>query len=222
MSYVDWMIKGRKLGACNCNYGCPCEFNAPPTFGECEGLEAMEIDEGYFGDVRLDGLRYVARFRWPGPVHEGGGEAQAIIDERATPEQREALIKILSGEEQEAHTVFNIYGATMETEYDTIFAPITFYWDRERRHGRVAVDGVVEGALEPIRNPVTGKEHRAVIVLPEGWEFRDCDMASSSIKSVGDLAYDFDGRYGQFWYAAYGPYGIIEEKSVSEWGRKTA
>jgi hypothetical protein len=220
MAYVDWKIKGRKLGACNCSYGCPCEFNAPPTYGECEGLEAMEIDEGYFGEVRLDGLRYVAKYCWPGPVHEGGGEAQAIIDERATSAQREALLKILSGEEQEAYTVFNIYGATMEKEYDPIFTAIEFEWDRERRIGRVSVPGVVEVALAPIKNPVTGKEHRAIILLPEGFEFRDCDMASSTFKGMGDIVYDYAGRYGQFWYAAYGPYGIIEEESPSPWLRK--
>jgi hypothetical protein len=220
MAYVDWKIKGRKLGACNCNYGCPCEFNAPPTYGECEGLEAMEIDEGYFGEVQLDGLRYVAKYRWPGPVHEGGGEAQVIIDEHATSEQREALLKILSGEEQEAYTVFNIYGATMEKEYDPIFAAIEFEWDRERRIGRVSVPGVVEVSLAPIQNPVTGKEHRAIILLPEGFEFRDCDMASSTFKGMGDIVYDYAGRYGQFWYAAYGPYGLIEEESPSPWLRK--
>jgi hypothetical protein len=220
MAYIDWKIKGRKLGACNCNYGCPCEFNAPPTYGECEGLEAMEIDEGYFGEVRLDGLRYVAKYRWPGPVHEGGGEAQAIIDERATSEQREALLKILSGEEQEAYTVFNIYGATMEKEYDPIFAAIEFDWDRERRIGRVSVPGVAEVSLAPIQNPATGKEHRAIILLPEGFEFRDCDMASSTFKGMGDIVYDHAGRYGQFWYAAYGPYGLIEEEAPSPWRRQ--
>ena len=44
----------------------------------CEGVEAHKIDEGYFGDVRLDGLIYGARYRWPGPVHEGGGVAQGV------------------------------------------------------------------------------------------------------------------------------------------------
>jgi hypothetical protein len=47
------MIKGPKFVTCNCNYGCPCEFNAPPTREVCEGFEAMQIEERYFGDVRL-------------------------------------------------------------------------------------------------------------------------------------------------------------------------
>ncbi len=39
MSYVDWMIKGPKFTSCSCDYGCPCEFNALPSNGVCEGLE---------------------------------------------------------------------------------------------------------------------------------------------------------------------------------------
>ena len=72
MSYVDWMIRTKQLGTCSCDYGCPCEFNAPPTRVPCEGVMAMEITEGYFGDVRLDGLRTAGVYHWPGPVHDGG------------------------------------------------------------------------------------------------------------------------------------------------------
>ena len=56
MAYVDWMIKGPKISSCSCNYGCPCEFNALPTHDVCEGLEALRIDGGFFGDLRLDGI----------------------------------------------------------------------------------------------------------------------------------------------------------------------
>ena len=101
MDYVDWMIKGPKIGGCSCDYGCPCEFMAPPTRRPCEGYEGMEIDEGYFGDVRLDGLRTAGVFRWPGAIHEGGGAYQPVIDKRATEQQVAALFKILGGEEQE-------------------------------------------------------------------------------------------------------------------------
>lgn len=60
MVYVDWLFRGKKLASCRCGYGCPCEFLAPPTRDCCEGMEAMEIDEDYSGDVRLDGLCYAA------------------------------------------------------------------------------------------------------------------------------------------------------------------
>jgi hypothetical protein len=119
MAYVDWQIAGPKIASCNCAYGCPCEFNARPTNGMCEGLEAHLIVEGWFGDVRLDGLVIAARYRWPGPVHEGGGIAQGIVDARASEAQRAALLTILGGKEQEPSTVFNIYGATIDVPLAT-------------------------------------------------------------------------------------------------------
>jgi hypothetical protein len=41
--------------------------------------------------VKLDGLRIAATAAWPGAIHMGHGEILPIVDERATPEQREAL-----------------------------------------------------------------------------------------------------------------------------------
>ena len=40
---TKWRIAGEEVGACNCNWGCPCQFNAPPTLGRCEGYGACEI-----------------------------------------------------------------------------------------------------------------------------------------------------------------------------------
>lgn len=213
MAYIDWKIKGPKIGSCICAYGCPCEFNAPPTHGHCEGLEAHRIDEGWFGDVRLDGLIIGARYRWPGPVHEGGGVAQGIVDVRATPQQVEALFKILGGEEQEPNTVFNIYGSTVEKELEPIFAPIEFACDFASGTGGFKVPGVMELTLEPIRNPVTGARHPAKIVLPTGFEFRTGDVVSGSFTSTGELPMESHGTYGVLTYVAYGPYGVIEEES---------
>ena len=51
--------------------------------GHCEAAVAMEIDEGHYGDVKLDGLRMGGIFQWPGAVHEGRGKCQPFVDERA-------------------------------------------------------------------------------------------------------------------------------------------
>lgn len=210
MPFVDWMIKGPKIVSCNCDYGCPCEFNAPPTNDVCEGVEAHHIDEGYFGDVRLDGLRIAGAYRWPGPVHEGGGIVQGFIDERADAAQREALITILSGLEQEPTTAFNIYGSTIETEYDPVFAPIEFSCDMDKRTGMFRVPGHLEMSLRPILNPVTGRPHRAIIRLPEGFEFREAEMADGRFKGTGEIKFENSGCYGFLTYVAYGPQGVID------------
>ena len=53
---VKWAMEADYLQACNCDYGCPCEFEAPPTQGHCEGIGAWRINKGNYGDVSLDGL----------------------------------------------------------------------------------------------------------------------------------------------------------------------
>ena len=211
MPYVDWMIKGPKIASCSCDYGCPCEFNAPPTHDVCEGLEAQRIDEGWFGDVRLDGLVIGARFRWPGAVHNGHGIVQGFISEQASENQREALFQIMDGKEQEPNTAFNIYGSTIEKEFDPIFADIEFECDLNARTGHFLVPGVMEMRLEPIKNPVTGKPHRAQIVLPAGFEFRTGEMASGTFEASGNIELKSSDVYGFLTEVAYGPYGIIED-----------
>jgi hypothetical protein len=213
MAYVDWMIRGPKIASCSCNYGCPCEFNAPPTNPVCEGLEAQRIDEGWFGDVRLDGLIIGARYRWPGPLHEGGGIVQGLISEQADEAQREALFQILEGKEQEPTTVFNIVGSTIEKEFDPIFADFEFECDMEALTGYFRVPGLMEMKLEPIKNPVTGVDYPAQIVLPTGFEFRTAEMASGTFEASGEIELNSSGVYGFLTDVAYGPYGLIEEKS---------
>ena len=98
MANVDWRIKGPELSVCNCQVGCPCQFNALPTHGHCRAAVAMRIDQGHFGDVPLDGLHWVSLVAWPGAIHEGDGQCLAVIDERADERQRTALLTILSGD----------------------------------------------------------------------------------------------------------------------------
>jgi hypothetical protein len=145
-------------------------------------------------------------------VHEGGGVVQGFIDERASDEQREALFAILGGKEQEPTTVFNIYGSTIEKELDPIFGALEFACDMKARTGVFRVPGIAELRADPIRNPVTGKPHRALIVLPEGFEYRSAEMASADFKASGEeLGMAHEKAYCAMWYAAYGPYGVIED-----------
>ena len=218
MTYVDWKIKTRRLASCSCDYGCPCEFSAPPTRLPCEGVEAFEIVEGHFGDVPLKGLRVAGVYQWPGPVHHGNGTYQVVIDERANDAQHDALFAILSGEKQELTTGFNIYGSTISHEPGSIFAPIEFELDLDGQRGRVVVPDVLEASREPIRNRVTGDAQRAVIKLPNGFEFREAEMASSTFRSQGAIEKSYAGCYGFVMVVTYNPYGIVDEESYPKAG----
>jgi hypothetical protein len=145
---------------------------------------AMEITEGYFGDIRLDGVRTAGVYRWPGPVHEGGGTWWSIIDKRATEGQVKALFTIMAGKEQEPTTGFAIYASTIANEPEPIFADIDFEWDLDGRRGRFAVANVMGADVEPIRNPVTGAPHFITIRPQDGFEYREAEMASGQRQAI--------------------------------------
>ena len=194
-----WTIKGRELVNCNCDYGCPCQFNAMPTTGNCEAAIGYQFDEGHFGDIKLDGLRAAAVYYWPGPVHEGNGKMQLIVDEGANDAQRTALIRIMQGEETEPMaTVWAVYAAMCSTNLDPLSRTIDLEIDVENRIGRIVVPGVFETTGEPIRNPVTGQIHRARIDLPDGFEYEIAEIASASTKATGDIKLNLEKSYGQF------------------------
>lgn len=196
---TPWEIQGSELINCNCSYGCPCQFNALPTHGNCEAMGGIAIDKGHYGNVRLDGLKIGVVFQWPGAVHEGKGKCQPVVDVKASPEQREALLKIMAGQDSEPFaTMFAVYASTMEKVFDPIFTKIEYDVDVDARRGKVRAEGVFELEAEPIRNPVSGNEHRARIDLPHGFEYEIAEIGSASSRSHGNLAIELKNSYGQF------------------------
>lgn len=192
MPTVDWSIKGPHFANCNCDYGCPCQFMALPTDGTCKAVTAWRIDEGHFGNTELDGLNSVNIYSWPGAVHEGNGTMQVIVDERASPAQREALVSILQGEHaEEGATMLSIYRAMCTTVLEPLFKSIELTIDVEGRTAELSISNHVEAELEPLRNPVTGAAHRARIDLPNGLEFRQAEVASGKSKVQGGIPMEF-------------------------------
>jgi hypothetical protein len=208
MAITDWRLKGQWVKNCNCAFGCPCDFNARPTHEACHGLVAMHIEEGYFGKVTLDGLNFIATVDFPGPLHEGNGKLQAIIDERASPEQREAMFGILSGQNSEPGSLFNIFSLIVTKMYDPIFAPIEFSFDLAKRRARVAAKDALVSEVEPIRNPVTGAEHRIQVVMPEGFEHRGAEVAAARIESTGAIKFVVPQGHSSLAKVVHTPKGV--------------
>ena len=189
MTHTDWMIRGSEIASCNCDYGCPCQFNAAPTNGNCRAAVGIEIETGHYGKVKLDGLRVAATAAWPGPIHLGHGEIQPIVDERATPEQREALLKIMSGQDTEpGATFFQVFVSMCDKIHPPMFKKIDYSADLDSCDGHISVPGVVEVKTEAIRNPVTGNAHHARVSLRQGFEYLDAEYASGTITSAGPIA----------------------------------
>ena len=195
---VRWRIAGEEVSGCNCAWGCPCQFNAPPNLGGCEGVAGFEIREGRFGETPMAGVRFAQILVWPGRIDAGNGTLQVVVDERATPPQREAVLALNTGRAGGGY--FEIFASTCSTFLDPIVAPVLLETDRNRRTGRLVVPGVIENLIEPIRNPVTGEEHHARIVLPGGFEFEEAEMGDSvrlRVTSGSALAFAYEHTYAQ-------------------------
>lgn len=205
---TNWRLEGEWIKNCNCAFGCPCDFNARPTNGECRGLVGMRITHGHFKDIKLDGLSFFMTVHFPGALHEGNGEAQPIIDERATSDQRDALFAIVSGKNSVEGTLFHIFSLIVSKLHDPIFAPVSFQFDKGARTARVSVPGVLETDVEPIKNPVTGAPHHVKVVMPEGFEHIEGEIASANIKSTGAIKFATKGSHSTLAYVVQTPQGV--------------
>lgn len=205
-----WEIKGRELVNCSCEYGCPCQFNALPDKGHCYAVAGIQIDEGHHGETPLDGLRVAAIFKWPGAIHEGNGEAIAFVDSKANEKQRTALLKIMTGQDTDPFaTMFAVYASTVTKMHDPVFTDINLQLDIDGRKGRLFVKDYIDTVGKPIVNKVTGAEHRAQIVLPEGFEYTVAEMGSASSTTTGPVKLSLTDSYGQFAHLHLNSHGVV-------------
>ena len=191
-------MAGEEAVTCNCAWGCPCQFNAAPTTGRCQALAVHEVRDGQYGNVPLAGVRFAQVVSWPGRIDQGNGTRLVVIDEKASREQREAIAALFGGKQGGAY--FEIFGAVCPNTAPPVFKPIEFRSDRERRTASVRITGLAEFVTGPIKNPVDGSEHRARIVLPNGFEYKEAEMGnavSMSAKGGGDLSFEYHDTYAQ-------------------------
>ena len=183
---TGWEIRGLMFTNCSCAYGCPCQFNALPTHGYCRAVIFLHVDRGHFGDAQLDGLNMAFAIAWPGAVHQGHGSMQPIIDERGSKAQRAALLSILTGKDTDPMmTVFSIYTAMCDTIQGPVHTEIRIDFDMNGRRAVCQAEGIATSRGEPILNPVTKKEHRAGILLPNGFEYGQSEVGRGWSKSSG-------------------------------------
>lgn len=209
---TPWEIHGIEFGNCNCVYACPCQFNARPTDDFCAAAIGYQIHRGHYGDVTLDGLRMAGMYRWPGAVHEGNGTMQLVIDERASEEQRQALIAIMSGEDTEPmSTMWSVYATMCPTKLEPLSKPIELEIDVAARRGRTSVPGCFETTGEPILNPVTGKEHRVRIDLPHGFETSLLEVGRGWTRGEGAIDVNFADSFAPFAELHLSNSGVIRE-----------
>jgi hypothetical protein len=196
---ASWRLTGKVLVACNCDWGCPCNFNARPTTGKCEGGWTWHVEDGSFDGSKLDGLNFSVYVNWPGAIHEGNGEALVLIDERADGAQRGAIEALLEGKiggpwEVLGWTWPKVHGP-YAVSYDLTFDGV---------NTRLRCGEYVDVDCGPIRNAVTGAESYPSVILPQGIILKRGDLgATTRFRVSGGIEYDHSGQYmavGRFEY----------------------
>ena len=196
-SVPKWNYEAEIITTCNCDWGCPCNFNAPPTYGSCEGGWALKVRKGSCGDETLDGLAFCLMASWPKAIHEGKGTAKAFIDSSASKKQRALLEQIVQGKLK--GKPWPVFGPTFDTWLETSFVP--FEWNFNGAKSSYKAGDQVTAVLEKMRNPVTGAEVSSKILLPDGITANELNVTTTRTFSVFSpgLKYAYPGQNG--WYS---------------------
>lgn len=210
MAFTDWYVEGSSFGNCNCNYACPCQFEELPTQGNCRGFEVLRVSKGHFGEIDLTGTQAALLYAWPGPIFEGNGEMQVIIDPSASTEQRNALERVFHGEEtEEMATHWHVFRTMCDTVHETLYLPIDFELDIENRTAAVEIGDVLSSTGRPIQAPHGGGEHRVRIDIPGGIEFTVAEIGSASTRAAAAISLDLKDSFGQWHTLRHGPTGVV-------------
>lgn len=140
-----WGVSGTYFETCNCEAACPCVFLSAPSTGDCSVLIGWHVERGRFEDVTLGGLNVALAVHSPGHMLEVPWQAALYLDERATPEQKDALMHIFSGQAGGhpsllAKYIGEVLGVTS--------APIEYHAEGKKRSMRI--EGVAEAEIEAI------------------------------------------------------------------------
>lgn len=178
MGQTEWMFEAEYIQSCNCDYGCPCNFNGLPTTGSCEALNGWRITKGNFGKTKLDGVTFAMGFWWPAAIHMGNGTARVYVDPKASKEQADAITQITTSGKL-GGAFFELVPKVCTKIYPTKMAKIG--WHFGGYDSSFTVEGIGEVHSEHIKNPVTGTPFEGSLDLPGGIIFRKAII--TSIKS---------------------------------------
>jgi len=143
-------------------------------------MGVWRIDRGKYGDLSLDGLGLAFAAKWPGAIHEGNGTVCLFVDEKASKEQREALLEIGSG--KAGGLPFEILATTFSTLLEPEFVPFNVNMNGLESTARLGDNFRI--ALEPIKNPVTGDVETITVSHGTGFIFKSAECASAKEGSV--------------------------------------
>jgi hypothetical protein len=194
----SWTMSGATFGPCNCDWGCPCNFDVAPSYGHCDGVYVWTVQSGQYGDVPLEGLLFAWAAHSPAALHEGNLTSVLIVDENSTPEQRQALETLWrSGS---AGLPFDIFSSITSTWLETIYAPFEIELAGIDTKAKIAGGEIFELAQSRVKNPVTGDEEQLYLDKPTGFTSTRSELGMSQVATFAcdGLVFDMSGKYAEY------------------------
>ena len=94
---MAFSVEGDYFEACTCDVSCQCIWLGPATRDACDLFLAWHVTTGQKDGVDLSGLNAVMAVHTPKQMTDGGWKVALYLDDRATPEQSEAMGAVFSG-----------------------------------------------------------------------------------------------------------------------------
>jgi len=203
---VKWQMKGDTISACNCDFGCPCNFNAPPTYGNCQGLYAFHINEGSFEGTKLDGVTIGVALNAPEAIHNGNMTLYVAVDQKANPKQREALGTILSGK---VGGPFQVFAGLTTKLIGPEFVPVK--WKFDGPNSEVSFGNKMDIKLDSIKNPVKGTPAGYTLQFTAGLLTDRSELMTTRAFSINhpEMSFSHPGKYGQTFKFSYSGEGEV-------------
>jgi hypothetical protein len=192
-----WQLRGNLIVACNCDWGCPCNFNAPPTYTKCDGANFWIIREGRFEKTQLDGLSVIQWTHFPDAIHKGNGTGVWVVDERADAAQRRALATLQMG--GGIGLPFDIWAKVVKTWLPTVYTGFEIKLDGLQSTAKAGGGRIFDLALAPIKNPVTGAEEQLKLLKGTGFTSKEASLGMTAKAKFAVEGFDFDtsGQYAE-------------------------
>jgi hypothetical protein len=145
---MGYQLQGQLLEVCECNVLCPCWIGEDPDYGTCDSVNAYLVERGMVNGVDVSGLTIAMLIHIPGNVLKGNWRVAVMVDDRASPEQHEALINAFTGKlGGPLADVAKLVGEVLAIER----APITF--DLKEGKGTLVIGDHANAEMEPYRGP---------------------------------------------------------------------
>jgi hypothetical protein len=97
---MAWQLSGSYAETCSCELMCPCNlsFDHGATYDYCRATLVFDIHEGEIDGTDVAGVPVVVIIDTPKVMTDGNWKLGMFVDERASDEQMDKLVKVFGGQ----------------------------------------------------------------------------------------------------------------------------